>query len=82
MKYIEDQQRHNICRKASCWDQQVILRMETSACVESTGHPAFEKEFKVGMLRDATAASTEGVKESTARYLWPLPAKSVLAVGK
>lgn len=56
--------------------------METSACVESTGHPAFEKEFKVGMLRDATAASTEGVKESTARYLWPLPAKSVLAVGK
>lgn len=59
----------------------VIAGMETSACVESTGRCAFERQFQVTMISDATAAFDERAKEGTVNYVWPLFAKEVITVG-
>jgi nicotinamidase-related amidase len=53
----------------------VIAGMETSACVESTGRCAFERQFRVTMI-------TEAAKVSATKYVWPLFAQEVLTVGE
>ena len=48
--------------------------------MESTGRAAFERQFRVTMISDATAAFDERAKEVTVQYVWPLFAGSVLTV--